>query len=37
MDERRRTPSTDTFRYDDGLIDYVKYLTGSKEPVQPDR
>jgi DNA gyrase subunit B len=24
---------TDTFRYDDGLIDYVKYLTGSKEPV----
>jgi DNA gyrase subunit B len=24
---------TDTFRYDDGLIDYVKYLTGSKETV----
>jgi DNA gyrase subunit B len=24
---------TDTFRYDDGLIDYVKYLTGSKDPV----
>jgi len=23
----------DTFRYEDGLIDYVKYLTGSKEPV----
>ena len=23
----------DTFRYDDGLIDYVRYLTGSKEPV----
>ena len=22
-----------TFRFDDGLIDYVKYLTGSKEPV----
>ncbi len=26
-------PFTDTFRYDDGLIDYVKYLTGSKEPI----
>ncbi len=24
---------TDTFRYDDGLIDYVRYLTGTKEPV----
>jgi DNA gyrase subunit B len=24
---------TDTFRFDDGLIDYVKYLTGSKETV----
>jgi DNA gyrase subunit B len=24
---------TDTFCYQDGLIDYVKYLTGSKEPV----
>ena len=24
---------TDTFRYDDGLIDYVKYLTGTKETV----
>jgi DNA gyrase subunit B len=24
---------TDTFRYDDGLIDYVRYLTGSKEVV----
>jgi DNA gyrase subunit B len=23
----------DTFRYDEGLIDYVRYLTGSKEPV----
>jgi DNA gyrase subunit B len=22
----------DTFRYDEGLIDYVRYLTGSKEP-----
>src|SRR6476659_6514723 len=28
-------PLTDTFRYDDGLIDYVKYLTGSKEVVNP--
>jgi len=26
-------PYTDTFRYDDGLIDYVKYLTGTKETV----
>jgi len=25
----------DTFCYQDGLIDYVKYLTGSKEPVHP--
>ena len=24
---------TDTFRYDDGLIDYVRYLTASKEPI----
>ena len=32
---RRATPITDTFRYDDGLIDYVKYLTGSKETVNP--
>jgi DNA gyrase subunit B len=23
----------DTFRYDEGLIDYVRYLTGSKDPV----
>ena len=28
-------PLTDTFRYDDGLIDYVKYLTGSKEIINP--
>ena len=32
QDEEGRTV-TDTFRYDDGLIDYVKYLTGSKETV----
>jgi len=25
----------DTFRYDEGLIDYVRYLTGSKETVHP--
>jgi len=25
----------ETFRYDDGLIDYVKYLTGSKEVINP--
>jgi DNA gyrase subunit B len=24
---------TDSFRYDEGLIDYVRYLTGSKDPV----
>ncbi len=24
-----------TYRYDDGLIDYVKYLTGSKETINP--
>ena len=39
---RRRAPDrrdedgnayADTFRYDEGLIDYVRYLTGSKEPV----
>ena len=28
LDEETRS---DTFRYDDGLIDYVKYLSGSKE------
>jgi DNA gyrase subunit B len=28
-------PRVDTFRYDNGLIDYVKYLTGSKEVVNP--
>jgi len=28
-------PRTLTFRYDDGLIDYVKYLTGSKETIHP--
>ena len=26
-------PFSDSYRYDDGLIDYVKYLTGSKDPV----
>ncbi len=24
-----------SYRYDDGLIDYVKYLTGTKEPINP--
>ena len=28
-------PHSDTFRYDDGLIDYVKYLTKNKEPIHP--
>ncbi|HET9647626.1 MAG TPA: DNA topoisomerase (ATP-hydrolyzing) subunit B [Microlunatus sp.] len=28
-------PLTDTFSYDDGLIDYVRYLTGSKEIINP--
>ncbi|GAA2093959.1 DNA topoisomerase (ATP-hydrolyzing) subunit B [Microlunatus panaciterrae] len=26
---------TDTFRYDDGLIDYVKYLISTKETIHP--
>ncbi len=26
---------TDTFCYEDGLIDYVRYLTKSKEPIHP--
>ncbi len=26
-------PACETFRYDDGLVDYVKYLSTSKEPV----
>jgi DNA gyrase subunit B len=28
-------PIRETFRYDDGLIDYVRYLGASKEPVHP--
>jgi len=28
-------PEEITFRYDDGLIDYVKYLTGNKETIHP--
>ena len=41
IDERadRRTedeePPSDTFRYDEGLIDFVKFLTGSKETIHP--
>ena len=41
IDERadRRTededPPSDTFRYDEGLIDFVKFLTGSKETINP--
>ncbi|MEA5153268.1 DNA topoisomerase (ATP-hydrolyzing) subunit B [Raineyella sp.] len=31
--KKQRGPRTDVFRYDDGLIDYVKYLTGTKETV----
>lgn len=26
---------SDVFRYDDGLIDYVKFLSGTKEPIHP--
>lgn len=39
IDEREDRPEedgsrrSDTFKFDDGLIDYVKYLTGSKEPI----
>ena len=29
------TTREQTFRYDDGLIDYVKYLTGSKDTIHP--
>ncbi len=28
-------PHSDTFCYEDGLIDYVKYLVGSKETIHP--
>jgi DNA gyrase subunit B len=28
-------PNSDTFRYDDGLIDYVKYLMGTKDAINP--
>ena len=28
-------PPSDTFRYDDGLIDFVKFLTGSKDTIHP--
>ena len=42
IDERsdRRTedddePPSDTFRFDDGLIDFVKFLTGSKDTIHP--
>ncbi len=31
--EGPKGPRSDTFCYQDGLIDYVKYLTGTKEPV----
>ncbi len=28
-------PNRDAFKYDAGLIDYVKYLNGSREPIHP--
>ena len=28
-------PNADSFRYDHGLIDYVRYLNGSREPIHP--
>ncbi|MDR1767857.1 MAG: DNA topoisomerase (ATP-hydrolyzing) subunit B [Propionibacteriaceae bacterium] len=39
-DEEGEEPDADlvrakTFRYDNGLIDYVKYLTGNKETINP--
>ncbi len=35
VDEVADHPREVTFRYDDGLIDYVKYLTGNKETIHP--
>lgn len=35
VDEVPDHPLEVTFRYDDGLIDYVKYLTGNKEVIHP--
>ena len=34
-DDDDEAPRALTFRYEDGLIDYVKYLTGSKETINP--
>ncbi|MDO4717203.1 MAG: DNA topoisomerase (ATP-hydrolyzing) subunit B [Propionibacteriaceae bacterium] len=28
-------PNADSFRYEHGLIDYVRYLNGSREPIHP--
>ncbi|WP_446721122.1 DNA topoisomerase (ATP-hydrolyzing) subunit B [Luteococcus sp. H138] len=28
-------PNTDSFRYDDGLVDYVKFINGTREPIHP--
>ena len=35
VDDASDHPHEITFRYDDGLIDYVKYLTGNKEVIHP--
>ncbi|HHC07377.1 MAG TPA: DNA topoisomerase (ATP-hydrolyzing) subunit B [Actinobacteria bacterium] len=34
-DERSDPPVEETFRYAGGLVDFVKYLNGSKEPIHP--
>ncbi len=34
-DEESAQLRADSFRYDSGLIDYVKYLTGTKETIHP--
>ncbi len=35
VDDAAEHPAEVTFRYDDGLIDYVKYLTGTKDVIHP--
>ncbi|MDN5570112.1 MAG: type IIA DNA topoisomerase subunit B [Propionibacteriaceae bacterium] len=35
VDEVDEQPREVTFRYDDGLIDFVKYLTGTKDTIHP--
>ncbi len=35
VDDIADHPQTVSYRYDDGLIDYVKYLTGTKDTIHP--